>query len=105
MSRKSEDTRFTCLHCQASVPRHCGGSYRNHCPVCLFSLHVDVTPGDRAADCGGLMEPTGLDYSGKKGYVLLHRCRRCGHLDRNRVAPDDSTDAITALSRSAELPR
>ncbi|WDF05905.1 RNHCP domain-containing protein [Shouchella hunanensis] len=33
------------------------GSYRNHCPFCLYSKHQDIIPGDRASTCGGLMEP------------------------------------------------
>ena len=41
---------FTCANCGAAVSPLAGGGYRNHCPVCLHSLHVDVNPGDRAAD-------------------------------------------------------
>ena len=43
----------------------CGGKpagtqHRNHCPNCLTSLHLDNEPGDRAADCGGQMEPVAV---------------------------------------------
>ena len=49
---------FTCGHCRASVLLEAQGTrHRNHCPLCLWSRHVDNTPGDRAADCGSLMEP------------------------------------------------
>lgn len=99
MSRAREDTAFTCAHCGARVPRHPAGSYRNHCPRCLRSRHVDVVPGDRAADCGALMEPVALDHSGKKGFVLVHRCEACGHEDRNKVAPDDDVSAVAAVQR------
>lgn len=94
---------FTCVNCGAAVSPLAGGGYRNHCPVCLHSLHVDVNPGDRAADCGGVMEPVAVERSGKKGWVLSHRCRRCGALRRNLAAiedpvqPDDY-EAIVALS-------
>ncbi|MEO8636066.1 MAG: RNHCP domain-containing protein [Gemmatimonadales bacterium] len=30
-----------------------GARYRNHCLVCLCSRHLDVEPGDRAAERGG----------------------------------------------------
>ncbi len=101
MARQAEDVAFTCLRCESHVPRHPDGSYRNHCPGCLSSLHVDVRPGDRAAACQGLMTPFGVDYSGKKGFVLLHRCDRCGHEGRNKVASDDSLDVILVLQRVA----
>ena len=49
---------FTCRCCGRLVtPDGAASAHRNHCPNCLTSLHVDVEPGDRAADCGGLMEP------------------------------------------------
>lgn len=80
---------FVCRHCARAVPPLANGSYRNHCPHCLYSLHVDVNPGDRAADCGGLMAPVGALYSGKKGWVVVHRCQRCGEKRRNKAALDD----------------
>ena len=36
-----------------------GTQHRNHCPNCLSSLHLDIEPGDREADCGGIMDPVG----------------------------------------------
>lgn len=95
---------FECVECGASVPPLANGSYRNHCPRCLHSLHLDILPGDRASDCGGVLEPIGVESSGKKGWVIVHRCRRCGEERRNRaalddpVAPDDF-DEIIALTR------
>ena len=47
--RKTED--FICEHCGREVR---GNGYTNHCPYCLWSKHVDINPGDRAAGCGGL---------------------------------------------------
>ncbi|MEJ2665520.1 MAG: RNHCP domain-containing protein [Deinococcales bacterium] len=80
---------FTCVVCGAQVPPLANGSYRNHCPVCLHSVHVDHNPGDRASDCGGVLEPVAAEHSGKKGWVIVHRCRRCGAIRRNRAALDD----------------
>lgn len=97
--RRAENTGFGCVHCGEAIPRHAGGSYRNHCPHCLWSRHVDKLPGDRAADCGAPMKPLSVDYSGKKGYILIHRCTACGAADRNKIAPDDDMDAVIALQR------
>jgi len=80
---------FTCLHCGRGVLPLENGSVRNHCPHCLHSLHVDLFPGDRANDCLGLLEPVGVEYSAKKGWVLLHRCQKCGFEGRNKAALDD----------------
>ena len=80
---------FTCLHCGAGVAPLAQGGCRNHCPKCLYSLHLDENPGDRAADCGGLLEPVGVERSGKKGWVILHRCARCGATRRNKAALED----------------
>lgn len=95
---------FDCQVCGANVPPLAGGGYRNHCPYCLHSLHVDVNPGDRASDCGGVLEPVGVE-SGKKGWVIVHRCRRCGEVRRNKAALADPVqpDDLDALARVAGL--
>lgn len=49
---------FTCKVCgRLVVPNGAGSDHRNHCPYCLTSMHLDIEPGDREADCGGAMEP------------------------------------------------
>lgn len=101
MSRKSENTGFLCAHCGAEVQAITNGSYRNHCPLCLYSLHVDESPGDRMSDCHGLMKPVGSRYCSKKGWQIVHRCQICGVEKANRTAFDtaqpDSQDAISEL--------
>lgn len=92
---------FTCAYCGFAVPPLASGGYRNHCPKCLTSLHVDITPGDRANDCHGLLRPIGVE-PGKKGWVIVQQCNRCGEIRRNRAAlhdpvPDDY-DLIIELS-------
>lgn len=84
------------------MPPLSNGSYRNHCPFCLHSLHVDVNPGDRASDCGGVLEPVAAEHSGSKGWIVVHRCLTCGATRRNRAALDDGTcpddyDRVIAL--------
>jgi Zn finger protein HypA/HybF involved in hydrogenase expression len=91
-TRTIED--FTCEHCGAEVK---GNGYTNHCPKCLWSKHVDVNPGDRAASCGGLMEPVGMEISGRE-YFLRHRCVKCGHEMRVRAAKEDDMNEIIKLS-------
>ncbi|HVU75258.1 MAG TPA: RNHCP domain-containing protein [Candidatus Paceibacterota bacterium] len=86
---------FTCGHCGASVR---GTGYTNHCPRCLWSRHVDIDPGDRAAQCGGMMEPVILEGSTPE-YVILHRCVVCGHEKRNRIQHEDSSEAIIELAK------
>lgn len=92
MGRKDFTKRnesFKCLKCGEINPLAVKSS-RNHCRRCLFSLHVDLeTPGDRKSDCRGLMEPVGLDYKGKKGFMIVHRCVECGKEIKNKVAEDD----------------
>ena len=81
--KKIED--FTCLNCGQEVV---GTGYTNHCPICLFSRHVDINPGDRAADCGGLMEPNKIELiSGQ--YIITHQCLTCRAQKRNKAAEED----------------
>ena len=65
MARPTENTGFICLNCTKIIKKLTNGSYRNHCPYCLYSLHLDNQPGDRANKCRGLMEPISLTYKPK----------------------------------------
>ena len=98
---QGRNTPFECAICGAEVAPLAQGSCRNHCPCCLHSLHVDVLPGDRASDCGGILEPVAAESSGKKGWVIVHRCQRCGAERRNKAALDDplQPDDYDALMR------
>ena len=94
MARNAENRGFTCISCGASVQPLTNGSYRNHCPVCLCSVHVDICPGDRANACKGLMRPVGVAYRRKKGWQIIHECQRCAGRALNKIAvetvqPDD----------------
>lgn len=81
------DSGFVCVHCGKTVPP-LGKTSRNHCPYCLWSLHLDVLPGDRACDCGGAMEPISALPDAKKGWIVIHRCQKCGEIRRNKAALD-----------------
>lgn len=88
---------FTCAHCGFEVV---GNGFTNHCPKCLYSLHVDVFPGDREAGCGGLMEPVALEGT-QKEYVIVHKCKACGTTKKNKISMDDSFDSVAAVARKA----
>ena len=65
------------------------GSYRNHCPDCLWSVHLDLLPGDRQSDCGQPMAPIELAWPRGKGLAVRHRCTGCGQIVLTRLATDD----------------
>ena len=72
---------FVCKVCGRTViPENAGSDHRNHCPNCLSSLHVDIDPGDRASDCGGIMEPVAVWVRKGGEWAIIHRCKRCGVL-------------------------
>ena len=96
------DSGFICGNCGREVPP-LGYSSRNHCPFCLYSKHVDVNPGDRANSCRGILRAVGAIPDAKKGYIIIHRCEKCGKTVRNKAAheakvqPDDM-DLIIKLT-------
>ncbi len=81
------DESFVCAHCGLEV-KPLGKTCRNHCPRCLCSIHLDINPGDRASGCGGLLKSISVETDPKKGYVIVHRCEKCGEIRRNRAAHD-----------------
>ena len=100
------DNGFICQNCGKEV-EPLGFSSRNHCPFCLCSIHIDVMPGDRANSCLGIMDAVKVEISPKKGYVILHKCRKCGEIKKNRAATDalvqpDDIDKIIKLT-AAEI--
>ncbi|MFN7314400.1 MAG: RNHCP domain-containing protein [Phycisphaerae bacterium] len=113
--RRHESDGFTCIHCKLQVPGQAWGTkHRNHCPACLYSRHVDDTPGDRASPCKAPMMPIALEVRGaphldhsassSRGglgsgeWAIIHRCTACGVLKVNRIAGDDSERTLLALA-------
>ena len=82
---QKNDSGFLCAHCGREV-EPLGYTSRNHCPYCLWSLHVDENPGDRANPCGGAMEPIAAAPDARHGFVVYHKCTRCGEVRRNKAA-------------------
>ena len=87
---------FVCEQCGHRVT---GNGYTNHCSRCLWSKHVDVEPGDRAAACGGMMEPIRIEGT-TDDYRIIHRCLKCTCERRNRVSVSDSEEALVQLAGS-----
>jgi len=85
---------FVCEKCGAEVA---GNGYTNHCPKCLWSKHVDIHPGDRASECGGMMEPATVEINGAET-VIVHKCQTCGHNKRNKVQKEDDYDKVVAIT-------
>ncbi len=90
--RKIED--FTCENCGSEIT---GDGYTNHCPICLWSKHVDINPGDRASICQGLMEPIALENkSGEQ--IIVHRCVICGYQKKNKTSKEDSFEELLNIT-------
>ncbi len=85
---------FVCEKCGHEVE---GNGYTNHCPQCLWSKHVDNSPGDRANTCGGMMEPIRVEKKGKE-FVIIHKCMKCGVEKPNKAVREDSFDMLVQIS-------
>ena len=92
---KGRNNSFICKKCGKYV-KEAKGTVRDHCPFCLYSLHVDISPGDRQCKCNGLMKPIG--YKIKKGKIsILYKCLKCGYKHYNKAAPDDDIEKLKLL--------
>ena len=103
------DENFTCIHCGYEV-KPLGYTCRNHCPKCLWSVHLDENPGDRQSDCGGELEPIAAETDTRHGYNIVHRCVKCGAVKKNKTAheaavqPDDIKKIIAlTVNRDARF--
>ena len=100
---RKNDEGFVCKNCGKEV-LPLGVTSRNHCPFCLCSLHVDINPGDRANSCGGILRPIQTLPDNRRGFIIIHRCERCGATVRNKAAfeakvqPDDGDLLIKLTS-------
>ena len=96
-TKRVED--FQCANCGTVVH---GNGYTNHCPKCLWSRHVDNTPGDRMSTCGGMMVPIAVEQSNGR-WVIIHKCEKCGKTIRQHASDYDDTDAIIALGTNPDF--
>ncbi len=85
---------FVCEKCGHEVE---GNGYTNQCPQCLWSKHVDNSPGDRLNTCGGMMEPIRVEKKGKE-FVIIHKCEKCGFEKPNKAVKEDNFQMIIQIS-------
>lgn len=91
--RNIED--FVCENCGISIE---GDGYTNHCSKCLWSKHVDVNPGDREAECGGMMKPMSVEVKNGK-YSIRHECLKCGLVKVNKVSKRDDFEEVLNIAQ------
>ena len=96
-------TAFLCTHCDRAIPGTAPGTvHRNHCPHCLWSLHVDLATGDRRSACRGPMEPIAIgirpdgDDGGARREAAIHR--QVGLVRLNRIAGDDNEVLLVSMA-------
>lgn len=87
---------FICINCGKEVEKHSTSS-RDHCNFCLYSLHVDIFPGDRANTCRGVLKPVDIKTSNGKTQIV-YVCEKCGEIENNIVASDDNEEEILMLT-------
>lgn len=92
------DEDFVCINCKNEVKK-LGYTARDHCPFCLYSIHVDVFPGDRKNECNGVLVPVGIEKY-RNTYKIIYKCNKCGKMHKNIIADDDDFDKIIELSRN-----
>ena len=91
---KKNKEDFSCKKCNLFVV---GDGYTNHCPNCLWSKHVDISPGDRIEECLGMMEPVRVEKNGKD-YIIFHKCIECGVIKPNKASKNDNFDMLVQVS-------
>ena len=90
------DEEFICINCGTKV-KPLKYSSRDHCPNCLYSIHIDINPGDRLNTCNGILKPIGIEKY-KKIYKILYKCEKCNAEHKNIMAKDDNMDEIIKIS-------
>lgn len=85
---------FDCIHCGAHTV---GNGYTDHCSYCLYSLHVDIFPGDRKSDCHGIMVPINIITQGGDIRSIQYRCERCSYTHNSGFVEDDSFEAALEI--------
>lgn len=97
--RINDSDDFVCAVCGKNISSDGAGSkHRNHCPYCLSSLHLDNVPGDRSAECGGIMDCISVWVRNGGEWAIIHRCRKCGAISSNRIAADDNSAKLLSVA-------
>lgn len=91
------DNQFVCNFC-GSLVLPLGYTSRDHCNMCLKSVHIDVNPGDRANTCLGELVPVDVKLNTKKGTIIVYKCKKCGGFHNNVAATDDNFETLLSVS-------
>ena len=91
------DEEFICRNCGRKVDK-LGYTARDHCPYCLYSIHIDINPGDRLNTCLGLLKPIAIEKF-KDSYKIVYKCEKCGQIHKNIMASDDDMNLIIDLTK------
>ncbi|MEG1363268.1 MAG: RNHCP domain-containing protein [Clostridia bacterium] len=100
---KKNDNSFICCNCNKKVEKLKYTS-RDHCNNCLYSIHVDIEPGDRLNDCLGLLVPINV-IAKKDFYDIIYRCNKCDKIVVNKSAIDDNMDTILRIVKDYSISR
>lgn len=93
-----KDESFKCNNCGYLV-NPLKYTARDHCPSCLYSIHIDINPGDRRNECLGNLIPIGIEKF-KDTYKIIYKCDKCHKTHKNIMARDDNMNIIIELSKN-----
>ncbi len=97
-----KDESFICDVC-GNVVEKLNYTARDHCNKCLCSKHLDINPGDRNANCGGILKPIDVEKGSKDKLKIVYKCDKCGIIKRNVMADDDNYDKILEIMRNNSI--
>lgn len=95
------DDDFACQHCHRVVSSNAPGTeFRNHCPACLWSLHVaeSTKQDDRRSSCLGSMKPIAISEQAGGEWFIVHQCETCDVVRLNRIAGDDDMVELICIA-------
>ena len=93
------DESFVCEVCGNTVEK-LEYTARDHCNNCLCSKHLDIMPGDRKANCGGILKPIDIEKSSKDKLKIVYKCEKCGEIKRNVLADDDNFEKVLEIMKN-----
>lgn len=94
------DESFVCDVCGKKVEK-LNYTARDHCNYCLSSKHLDINPGDRKANCGGILVPIAIEKANKDKYKIIYKCSKCKEIKKNVMADDDNFEKILEIMKES----
>ena len=105
-THKTKSFGFKCASCKQIIPMatiEIGTDHRDHCPFCLYSLHVDQEkPGDRKSTCKSKMKPIGITFKNNSWELMIvYECLGCGVIVKNRCTGDDIPSTLIDIFKTS----